>query len=222
MADKKIKMIVLEGFDRTGKDTLMNMIEVDDELNKQFVCYHQPSIENEHVDYKDPEAFKEFMLKHTRELLNELYSLAKTNGGKTIVVSRMWLTDDVFSDLYNREHVFRKYFLKELQTNFHVYNYILLFKSYDEYVKRCEMIGENPAFTQEEFDRIIHLFSTFGYANNLEKNNYDMRIELNATDTKEELLEDFRSHFFEFDSNTEWFIDKKQYKSTLSGTGYNK
>lgn len=186
--DKKIKMIVLEGFDRTGKDTLMNMIEVDDKLNNQFVCYHQPPIENEHVDYKNPEVFKEFMLKHTRKLLDDLYDLSKFNEGKTLVVSRMWMTDDVFSDLYHREHVFRKYFLKELQTNFDVSNYVLLFENYDEYVNRCNIINEEPTFTEEEFNIIVDKFTKYG--------NSGYPAILKAKDTKEELLEDFKDRFY--------------------------
>lgn len=186
--DKKIKMIVFEGFDRTGKDTLMNMIEVDDKLNNRFVCYHQPPIENEHVDYKNPEVFKEFMLKHTRKLLDDLYDLSKFNEGKTLVVSRMWMTDDVFSDLYHREHVFRKYFLKELQTNFDVSNYILLFENYDEYTKRCNIINEEPTFTKEEFNIIVDKFTKYG--------NSGYPTILKAKDTKEELLEDFKDRFY--------------------------
>lgn len=192
MAEKKIKMIVLEGFDRTGKDTLMNMIDVNETLNKKFVCYHQLPVESEHVDYKNPEEFKKFMLSHTRELLDNLYSLSKRSEGKTIVVSRMWMTDDVFSDMYHREHVFRKYFLKELQTNFDVDNYILLFENFDEYKSRCNIIGEDNDFTKDDFDKIYDLF--MAYEDTASHNVVNI---IKSNTSKEELLEDFKSEYFQ-------------------------
>lgn len=163
----KPRLIVLEGFDRTGKDTLISMINTDNNFNGKFICYQQPSVEEEQVDYTNPEEFKKFMLKHTRWLIDNLYEVAIQNPTKTIIVSRMWLTDNVFSDVFNREHVFEKYFKDELLKKFDVQNYIILFKDYNEYVSRCKLIGEQPDFNENQFNKICSLFKEYADQNSL-------------------------------------------------------
>ena len=182
----KIRLIVMEGHDRTGKDTLMSMLKFED-----FLVYKQPETEAQDTDYKNPEKFEAFMVKWIRKVLDDLYTMTKLNGtDRPIVMSRLWLTDNVFADIYGREHVVEKYFLREIEANFDVTNYILLWREYDEYVKRMKKIGGTVDFTPQEFDDIVSGFSQYKKAD-------DEVVLVDCDDTKETIYNDFMSTFGE-------------------------
>lgn len=179
-SNKKIKLWVLDGHDCTGKDEIMNHLSFDN-----YLVYKQPTMEDQNVDYKDKEAFKNFMLRHIRKVLDDLYTMSKLNGtDRPIVMSRLLVCDNVFSDLYDREHIVEKYFGKEIETNFDVTNYIMLFAEYSEYCKRVRMVEGTIDFTPEEFDNIVSLY-------NIHKSPTDKIKLIYANDTKEKELSDF-------------------------------
>jgi len=174
----------MDGHDRSGKDTIMDSLSFDD-----YLVYKQPETEDQDVDYKDPEKFKNFMVKYIRKVLDDLYTMSKMNGtDRPIVISRLLLCDNVFSDIYGREHVVEKYFGKEIETNFNVINYIMLFRDYEEYVKRVEMIGSTIDFTEKEFDDIVSNYNHY-------KSDKDIVKLIDATDSKEKEYADFVNAF---------------------------
>lgn len=180
----KIKLICLDGHDRCGKDEVMNHLDPN-----KFIVYKQPETEAQDTDYKNPEKFKAFMVKYIRKVLNDLYTLSKQNSNsKPIVMSRLLLCDNVFSDIYNREHVVEKYYGREIETNFDVTNYIMLFASYDEYVKRIEKINGTIDFTAKELDDILSLYHLY-------KQDKDIVKLIYADDSKEKELNDFLEYF---------------------------
>lgn len=180
----KIRLIVLEGHDRTGKDTLMNMLDFND-----FLIYKQPETEAQDTDYKNPEKFEKFMVKWIRKVLDDLYTMSKLNGtDRPIVMSRLWLTDNVFADIYGRNHVVEKYFLREIEANFDVTNYIMLWRNYEEYETRIKMIGGTIDFTPQEFDDIVSNFNQY-------KTSKDYVRLIDAIDSKEDIYDDFIATF---------------------------
>lgn len=182
--EKKIKLVVLEGHDRTGKDTLMNMLDFND-----FLVYKQPETEAQDTDYKNPEKFEAFMVKWIRKVLDDLYTMSKLNGtDRPIVMSRLWLTDNVFADLYNRNHVVEKYFMREIESNFDVVNYIMLWRNYEEYKARVEIINGSLDFTPQELDDITSNFNQY-------KKSADYVRLIDASDTKEDIYDDFIATF---------------------------
>lgn len=182
--EKKINIICLEGHDRTGKETIMNMLDFND-----FLIYRQKSSEEEGVDYKNPEKYEEFVRNHVRKVLDDLYTMSKLNGtDRPIVLTRLWLSDNVFADLFGRNHVVEKYFLREIEANFDVTNYIMLWRNYEEYVTRMKMIGGTVDFTSKEFDDIISNFYEY-------KKSTDYVRLIDATDTKEDVYDDFMATF---------------------------
>lgn len=187
----KIRLIVIEGHDRCGKDTILDSLDF-----KEFLVYRPLSADKEHVDYKNPEVFEKWLREHIRKVLDDLYTMSKMNStDRPIVLTRLVLTDNVFADLFNRNHVLEKYFNKEIESNFNVTNYIMLWRNYDEYLKRLEMIEEKPDFTKEDLDKTRELF--FKY-----KNSGDIIKFVDATDTKEDVLDDFISTFIEETPNS--------------------
>lgn len=180
----KIRLIVLEGHDRTGKDSLMNMLDFND-----FLIYKQPETEAQDTDYKNPEKFEKFMIKWIRKVLDDLYTMSKLNGtDRPIVMSRLWLTDNVFADLYGRNHVVEKFFMREIEANFDVTNYIMLWRNYEEYVDRMKAIGGTVDFTQQEFDDIVSNFNQY-------KKSSDYVRLVDNTDTREDIYDDFIATF---------------------------
>lgn len=180
----KIRIIALDGHDRSGKDEIMNKLDFND-----FLVYKQPETEAQDTDYKNPEKFKQFMLKYIRKVLDDLYTMSTLNGtDRPIVMSRLLLCDNVFSDIYNREHVVEKYFGNEINTNFNITNYIMLFKDYEEYKKRIEIINGTLDFNKDELDNITKLYYHY-------KNDNDIVKLISASDSKEKEYNDFVSTF---------------------------
>lgn len=180
----KIRIIALDGHDRSGKDEIMNKLDFND-----FLVYKQPETEAQDTDYKNPEKFKQFMLKYIRKVLDDLYTMSTLNGtDRPIVMSRLLLCDNVFSDIYGREHVVEKYFGNEINTNFNITNYIMLFKDYEEYRKRIEIINGTLDFNKDELDNITKLYYHY-------KNDNDIVKLISASDSKEKEYNDFVSTF---------------------------
>lgn len=180
----KIKVICLEGHDRTGKGTLLkNLNSID------FLVYNPISGENERPDYKDPKKFEEWIRKTIRKVLDDLYTIAEFNGtDKLIMMDRLLLTDNVFADIFGRKHIVEKYFAKEIETNFDLTNYIMLWRNPKEYIKRVKLLGENQDFTEKEIDDIASLF------NHYKKKDDIVRL-IDNDDTPEDIFNDFCSTF---------------------------
>ena len=97
-------LIVIEGQDRTGKDTLINNL-----VEKYgFYCYKQQEHEKTGVDYRNKEQYEKWVYNHIDKIYNDLLEISKTN--KIILLSRLWISDNVYSDLFGRNHIVEKYF----------------------------------------------------------------------------------------------------------------
>ena len=184
----KIRLICLEGHDRSGKGTLLENLKA--HFNG-FLVYNPVSVEKEKVDYKDPKKFEEWIRKTIRKVLDDLYTMSKLNGtDRPIVMDRLILTDNVFADLFGREHIVEKYFGKEIETNFNLTNYIMLWRNSKEYVDRVKLLGENQDFTEKEIDNITSLF------NHYKKKDDIVRL-IDNIDSPEEIFNDFYTLFIE-------------------------
>lgn len=184
----KIRLICLEGHDRTGKGTLLKNLK---SQVSDFLVYNPVSVEEERVDYKDPQKFEEWIRKVIRKVLDDLYTIYKLNGtNKPIVMDRLVLTDNVFSDIFGRKHIVEKYFSKEIETNFNLTNYIMLWRNSKEYISRVKLLGENQDFTEKEIDDITNLFNHY-------KNKDDIVKLIDNDDTSKDVFNDFYSTFKE-------------------------
>lgn len=184
----KIRLICLEGHDRSGKGTLLENLK---EHFNDFLVYNPVSVEKEKVDYKDPKKFEEWIRKTIRKVLDDLYTMSKLNGtDRPIVMDRLILTDNVFADLFGREHIVEKYFGKEIGTNFNLTNYIMLWRNPEEYVDRVKLLGENQDFTEKEIENIVSLF------NHYKKKDDIVRL-IDNIDSPEEIFNDFYTLFIE-------------------------
>lgn len=197
----KIKLICLEGHDRTGKGTLLENLK---KYFDDFLVYNPISCEKERVDYKDQKKFEEWIRKTIRKVLDDLYTMSKLNGtDRPIVMDRLLLTDNVFADLFGREHIVEKYFGKEIETNFDLTNYIMLWRNPEEYVDRVKLLKENQDFSEKDIDDITSLFNHY-------KNSDDIVKLIDNVDSSEDIFDDFYNTFLE-----ETPKHKREYDSTV-------
>lgn len=175
---KRSKLIVIEGQDRCGKNTL-----IDDICNKyDDICYYKRKMGDEKVDYSN-NSCERYLFREYSSMLNEMIQLAKKYD--YIIVDRTLLSDCVFADKNGRKHMFESYFMQSFNYYFDIRIIVLLFNSYDEYLMRLEMINEDVEFSEQQFNDIHILFEK--YANKYNSN----IIYIYANNTRDEILNDF-------------------------------
>ena len=149
-------LIVIEGQDRTGKDTLINNL-----VEKYgFYCYKQQEHEKTGVDYRNKEQYEKWVYNHIDKIYNDLLEISKTN--KIILLSRLWISDNVYSDLFGRNHIVEKYFKYKFKDKFNIKTFILLWEDFDNYTTRLQNINENIEYEVDEFNHTIELYKKYG------------------------------------------------------------
>lgn len=176
------KLIVVEGFDRCGKDSLLEDIEQNDVFVFGNDLAGLPKYDKEQDDFlKWLDSFIEFQVKH----LNELF---KTHD--KIVITRFIISDEVYSTLFNRKHTVMNH-LNEFNEQVEIHNYCLLFDSYDEYLKRLDMIGEQTQYDEKDFNKINELYerlmNEIGFRNKVKR--------IFASDIREDIKKDFLNYY---------------------------
>lgn len=175
------KLIVVEGFDRCGKDTLLDDLKNQD---TNFYVYIEPLVGLPKYD-KEQGDFLVWLNQFISCQVRELNKLFKTYD--TVVMCRLIVSDEVYSTMFNREHTVEKY-LSQIECD-EICNYCMLFKDYDEYLKRLALIGDtNIQYDRTEFDRINEL-----YINILSK--FSGTIKYIYSDTsREDVVEHFKDY----------------------------
>jgi len=178
------KLIVIEGFDRCGKDTLISDLS---KQNNDFYVYGNNLTGLPKYD-KEQEEFLVWLNKFINKQVNDLNELFKTYD--TIVMCRLLISDEVYSTLFNREHTTIKYMnkLKDVE----IINYCLLFNDYDEYLKRLIKIGDHDIqYNREEFEAINQLYKTI-----LNSLTYKYHINyIYSCNSRRNILEDFYTYY---------------------------
>lgn len=153
----KPRLIILEGFDRTGKDTLLRKFDEKHKDDSSYKAYFQYPPSDIPKYREQPNEFKNWLIDWIGNQVDDLIDRAK-NGAKTQMIVRLLLTDKVYSTIFNREEVVNRYHDKVFD-NFQVENVIFLFKNYDEYLKRLNIIGDNvKEYSEEEFYKVNELY----------------------------------------------------------------
>lgn len=152
----KPNLIIFEGHDQTGKDTLIKYIST---KNPSIYLYKQKTSEEQGVDYRDKEAYEKWLYNYIDKQIDELIELSKTH--QNIMMTRLLLSDNVFSDVFGRSHVVEKNFKEKLYDNFNVINITILWKDYDEYLKRVKSSNGYIQYEELEFYAIKSLYELY-------------------------------------------------------------
>ena len=169
----KKTLIAIEGFDRVGKDTLIsNFLE----KYPSAKHYKQPTSESVGISYRDTKQFELYLYDHYTQVIKELIDLNKSTD--IVITSRLFVSDKTYSELFGRKYQFGELAEKyNLLDHFNLISYCMLWKSYDEYLKRIN--NSNIEYNKEEFIRLNDLFCK----NTLELNGYVEYI--NNNDSRE-------------------------------------
>ena len=207
MSDK-INLIVIEGHDRTGKGELMRSLKNDD----RFIIYEQPETEDQDTDYKDPSKFEPFMVKWIRKVLNDLYTIHRSNPDKIIVMTRLIYTDNVFSQIYHRKPIVKNYYEREIETNFNIYTIFMFWVDYQEYLNRMKRINGKVQFTKDELDEILKLYMK-EILNNAESKPISSNNSMSSIfEVKDEMTPDYVLNWFynEFDQYIDFYFKNQK------------
>jgi thymidylate kinase len=136
--------IIVEGFDRSGKDTYIRKLE-------SFGYRVIPTPEKKRDLFAtDKEAYRKFLLENFDE------TVTKLSENKSFVCNRFHISEYVFSQFFNRDRIFDTFDeIENKLTQSTIIQYLEI--DYDTYLSRCD-VTEAVIYTQLEFDEITRLF----------------------------------------------------------------
>lgn len=152
----KPKLIIFEGHDQTGKDTLINYIK---SKHPDFYLYKQKTSEEQGIDYRDKKQYEKWLYNYIDNQIKELKEISKEH--KTIIMTRLLLSDNVFSDCFGRSHIVENNFKEDLYDFFDVINITILWDNYDEYLSRVKSSNGYIQYSEEEFNKIKELYEKY-------------------------------------------------------------
>ena len=177
------KLIVIEGFDRCGKDTLMYDLIKEDLLNT-FIYLNDleglPKYDKEQDDFL---VWLNKFIDTQIKTINKLF-----DRYDTVIMTRFFISDEVYSNLFNREHTVIKY-LDNLRKDIYIVNFCILFKDYNEYLNRITNIKETIQYSKEDFNKINELYNT--ELNKPYYHNIKVLCEIVSQTTQKNLLDTF-------------------------------
>lgn len=157
---EKPNLYIIEGFDRIGKDYILNSIKTVpffDESNFEiFSQFNNPP------DYRDTDSFESWLKPFLLKQADELISLSGSDN-KNIIMSRLFSSEAVYSELFNRNNCVDGIFYK-IKNHFNIKQIILLYDSYDQYLKRCNLLQTDIEYSKEEFEKINNLYVNNKYS----------------------------------------------------------
>lgn len=161
-------LIIFEGQDRTGKDTMIEYLKRD--LGKDVFVYRQMTCQEAGVDYRNKEQFEAYLEKAFKKTYEDIRKIHEKFPDRLIVTSRLWISDDVYSKMFNRRHIvsstYKDLFLTDFDGN--VVNIVFLWNSWYDFIKRMDDIKDEYSrneYSAVEFLRVKELFLKYAERN---------------------------------------------------------
>lgn len=177
------KLIVIEGFDRCGKDSLMQDLSKEN-LPNTYIYFNDleglPKYDKEQDDFL---VWLNKFIDTQVKTINKLF-----DRYDTVIMTRFFISDEVYSNLFNREHTVIKY-LDNLRKDIYIVNFCILFKDYNEYLNRITNIKETIQYSKEDFNKINELYNT--ELNKPYYHNIKVLCEIVSQTTQKNLLDTF-------------------------------
>lgn len=186
-------LVVIEGQDRTGKDTLM--WDILHNHPEDVIIYRQETCEEANIDYRDKEAFTIYLLKAFEKTYQDIKKLHEENPTKTIVTSRLWVSDTVYSKMFHRvpvvESIYKDKFI-ELFGKHNIYIYTMVWSSWVSFNKRMDDIGDSKSIDEYSYDEFLKVKEHFILESTSNATIADVRINrVSSGTTREEVYKDF-------------------------------
>jgi thymidylate kinase len=167
-------LIVIEGQDRAGKDTLLH------DLENIGLPIFSPDIS--HLpNYHNPEEWRAALKLFLEKQANDMIAL----NVKDLYIARFQLSEYVYADLFNRSNLFEDCINDIIKNHFIIKNVIILWDTYQDYLNRLKMINDDYIeYNEEDFNKIKNLYLKHKKPN-------DVVIYVKANTSRAELMSQF-------------------------------
>lgn len=156
--DQKALLFTIEGFDRTGKRTLLkNLMEKYKDDNSVYI-YITPDDPNKPDFREDVNIYQQWLAKTTQKQMEDIIKLSEKYD--VIIKKDLLLSDLAFSEQFHRKLTVIDY-MDELREHFTVINLVMLFASFNDYVSRIQKIKQLLKYNILDYKLTVDKFKTY-------------------------------------------------------------
>lgn len=156
--NQKALLFTVEGFDRTGKRTLLRNLKEKFKDDNSIYVYETPDDPNK-PDFKtNSKVYQKWLEERTKKQIEDIISLSKEYD--IIVKKDLLLSDICFSEYFHRDITVEKY-MKQIRQNFTVINIVMLFTTYADYVSRIQKIKQLLKYNILDYKLLVEKFKKY-------------------------------------------------------------
>lgn len=156
--DQKALLFTIEGFDRTGKRTLLKNLKEKYKDDNSVYIYITPDDPNKPDFREDVNIYQQWLAKTTQKQMEDIIKLSEKYD--VIIKKDLLLSDLAFSEQFHRKLTVIDY-MDELREHFTVINLVMLFSSFNDYVSRIQKIKQLLKYDILDYKLTVDKFKTY-------------------------------------------------------------
>ena len=156
--DQKALLFTIEGFDRTGKRTLLKNLKEKYKDDNSVYIYITPDDPNKPDFREDVNIYQQWLAKTTQKQMEDIIRLSEKYD--VIIKKDLLLSDLAFSEQFHRKLTVIDY-MDELREHFTVINLVMLFASFNDYVSRIQKIKQLLKYNILDYKLTVDKFKTY-------------------------------------------------------------
>ena len=156
--DQKALLFTIEGFDRTGKRTLLKNLKEKYKDDNSVYIYITPDDLNKPDFREDVNIYQQWLAKTTQKQMEDIIKLSEKYD--VIIKKDLLLSDLAFSEQFHRKLTVIDY-MDELREHFTVINLVMLFASFNDYVSRIQKIKQLLKYNILDYKLTVDKFKTY-------------------------------------------------------------
>ena len=156
--DQKALLFTIEGFDRTGKRTLLKNLKEKYKDDNSVYIYITPDDPNKPDFREDVNIYQQWLAKTTQKQMEGIIKLSEKYD--VIIKKDLLLSDLAFSEQFHRKLTVIDY-MDELREHFTVINLVMLFASFNDYVSRIQKIKQLLKYNILDYKLTVDKFKTY-------------------------------------------------------------
>lgn len=156
--DQKALLFTIEGFDRTGKRTLLKNLKEKYKDDNSVYIYITPDDPNKPDFREDVNIYQQWLSKTTQKQMEDIIKLSEKYD--VIIKKDLLLSDLAFSEQFHRKLTVIDY-MDELREHFTVINLVMLFSSFNDYVSRIQKIKQLLKYNILDYKLTVDKFKTY-------------------------------------------------------------
>ena len=156
--DQKALLFTIEGFDRTGKRTLLKNLKEKYKDDNSVYIYITPDDPNKPDFREDVNIYQQWLSKTTQKQMEDIIKLSEKYD--VIIKKDLLLSDLAFSEQFHRKLTVIDY-MDELREHFTVINLVMLFASFNDYVSRIQKIKQLLKYNILDYKLTVDKFKTY-------------------------------------------------------------